>query len=205
MGDANLTSALLMEGAHYEGHLALSQGAILTGLVWGAIVADVIDGRFRMAGAFAVAGGLMSSIGIIHSYTLQMPQFDGITIGYLIIGAFSVSTRCSHLKRISNIVSSYRMSPISSMTIHPLNKPDRQRGSRTAAPKTFQSRSIKVVREAEIALRPLADLSLAFLRADGMWFGRVFQRITHGGFSQHNCTALTPSIMNTIKALAEVT
>ncbi|NOE27124.1 xanthine/uracil/vitamin C permease [Ruegeria sp. HKCCD6157] len=88
LGDPDLTSALLMEGAHYEGHLALSQGAIITGLVWGAIVADVIDGRFRMAGAFAVAGGLMSSIGIIHSYTLQMPQFDGITIGYLIIGAF---------------------------------------------------------------------------------------------------------------------
>ena len=30
----------------------------------------------------------MSSVGIIHSYTLQMPQFDGITIGYLIVGAF---------------------------------------------------------------------------------------------------------------------
>ncbi len=88
LGDEGLTAALLMEGAHYEGHLALSQGAIITGLIWGAIVADVIDGRFRMAGAFAVAGGLMSAVGIIHSYTLQMPQFDGITIGYLIVGAF---------------------------------------------------------------------------------------------------------------------
>ena len=88
LGDANLTSALLMEGAHYEGHLALSQGAIITGLVWGAIAADVIDGRFKQAGGFAIAAAVMSSIGIIHSYTLQMPQFDGITIGYLIIGAF---------------------------------------------------------------------------------------------------------------------
>ncbi len=88
LGDEGLTAALLMEGAHYEGHLALSQGAIITGLIWGAIVADVIDGRFRMAGAFAVAGGLMSAVGIIHSYTLQMPQFDGITIGYLIVGGF---------------------------------------------------------------------------------------------------------------------
>jgi len=88
LGDAELTSALLMEGAHYEGHLALSQGAIITGLVWGAIVADVIDGRFRNAGYFALAAAVMSSVGIIHSFTLQMPQFDGITIGYLIIGAF---------------------------------------------------------------------------------------------------------------------
>tara|TARA_R110002073_G_scaffold107403_2_gene242063 strand:- start:29 stop:1636 length:1608 start_codon:yes stop_codon:yes gene_type:complete len=88
LGDADLTAALLIEGAHYEGHLALSQGAIITGLVWGAIVADVIDGRFRFAGGFALAAAAMSSVGIIHSYTLQAPQFDGITIGYLIIGAF---------------------------------------------------------------------------------------------------------------------
>lgn len=88
LGDDGLTAALLMEGAHYEGHLALSQGAIITGLVWGAIVADVIDGRFRMAGAFAIAAAAMSSVGIIHSFTLQMPQLDGITVGYLIVGAF---------------------------------------------------------------------------------------------------------------------
>ncbi|WP_224814736.1 xanthine/uracil/vitamin C permease [Hasllibacter sp. MH4015] len=88
LGDTDLTAALLMEGAHYEGHLALSQGAIITGLIWGAIVADVIDGRFKHAGGFAIAASIMSSVGIIHSYTLQAPQFDGITIGYLIIGAF---------------------------------------------------------------------------------------------------------------------
>lgn len=88
LGDDSLTAALLMNGAHYEGHLALSQGAIITGLVWGAIVADVIDGRFRMAGGFAIAAAVMSSVGVIHASALQMPQFDGITIGYLIIGAF---------------------------------------------------------------------------------------------------------------------
>ncbi|WP_223425135.1 xanthine/uracil/vitamin C permease [Tateyamaria pelophila] len=88
LGDENLTAALLMNGAYYEGHLALSQGAIITGLVWGAIVADVIDGRFKMAGGFALAAAVMSSVGIIHANTLQLPQLDGITIGYLIIGAF---------------------------------------------------------------------------------------------------------------------
>ncbi len=90
LGNAELTAALMMEGAHYEGHLALSQGAIITGLVWGAIVADVIDGRFRNAGYFALAAAVMSSIGIIHSVSLQMPEFDGITVGYLIIGAFMI-------------------------------------------------------------------------------------------------------------------
>ncbi len=88
LGDADLTAALLMEGAHYDGHLALAQGAIITGLVWGAIAASVIDARFNNGAGFAFAAAAMSSVGIIHGPSLQMPQFDGITIGYLIMGAF---------------------------------------------------------------------------------------------------------------------
>ncbi|WP_425046468.1 xanthine/uracil/vitamin C permease [Primorskyibacter sp. S87] len=88
LGDEALTAALLQQGAHYEGHLALSQGAIITGLVWGAIVASVIDGRFKNAGGFALAGAVMSSIGIVHSASLQMPALDGVTMGYLISAGF---------------------------------------------------------------------------------------------------------------------
>ena len=90
LGDPELTAALLMEGAHFEGHLALSQGAIISGLIWGAIVVGIIDGKFRNAGGFAVAASVMSSLGIIHGASLQIPQFDGITIGYLITGAFLI-------------------------------------------------------------------------------------------------------------------
>ena len=72
LGDPKLTAALLQQGAHYEGHLALSQGAILTGLIWGAIVASVIDGKFRNAGGFAFAAFAMASVGIIHSATLAL-------------------------------------------------------------------------------------------------------------------------------------
>jgi len=88
LGDAELTAALLQQGAHYEGHLALSQGAIITGLVWGAIVASIIDARFRNAAGFAIAAGVMSSIGIIHSASLHMPVLSQISAGYFIIGAF---------------------------------------------------------------------------------------------------------------------
>jgi AGZA family xanthine/uracil permease-like MFS transporter len=88
LGDAALTAALMQEGAHYEGHLALAQGAIITGLVWGAIVASVIDARFRNAAGFALAAAVMSSVGILHAASLQWPQLDGITLGYLITAAF---------------------------------------------------------------------------------------------------------------------
>ncbi len=86
--DEVMVSAMLQQGAHVLGHQSLSQGAIITGLMWGAIVASVIDGRFRNAGWFSVVGGVMASIGILHSGSLHMPEFDGIVGGYLAIGAF---------------------------------------------------------------------------------------------------------------------
>lgn len=88
LGDPALTAALLQQGAHYTGHLALSQGAIITGLVWGAIVASLIDGDFKVAGGFTLAGAAMSSIGIIHGASLHMPSLAGPTSGYLIAAAF---------------------------------------------------------------------------------------------------------------------
>ena len=88
LGDDALTAALLQQGAHFEGHLALSQGAILTGLIWGAIVASVIDGRFRNAGGFALAAAVMSALGIIHGASLHWPTLSGVTSGYLIAAAF---------------------------------------------------------------------------------------------------------------------
>ena len=88
LGDEALTAALLQQGAHFEGHLALSQGAILTGLIWGAIVASVIDGRFRNAGGFALAACGMSLVGIVHSASLHWPSLSGVSMGYLLAAAF---------------------------------------------------------------------------------------------------------------------
>ena len=65
---------MLQQGAHYSGHLALSQGAILTGLIWGAIVASIIDGDFRNAGGFALAASVMAMFGIIHGASLHWPE-----------------------------------------------------------------------------------------------------------------------------------
>ncbi len=86
--DANMVAAMSQQGAHLLGHQALSQGAIITGLVWGAIVANVIDAKFSPAGWFCVVGGAMASIGILHSSSLHLPAMNGIVGGYLMIGAF---------------------------------------------------------------------------------------------------------------------
>ncbi len=86
--DQAMVAAMSQQGAHLLGHQALSQGAIITGLMWGAIVASVIDGDFRNAGWFSIVGGIMASIGILHSSALHLPLFNGIVGGYLMIGAF---------------------------------------------------------------------------------------------------------------------
>ena len=84
--DETMIAAMMQQGAHVVGHQALSQGAIISGLIWGSIVASVIDGKFKYASGFAIAGAVMSSVGIIHAASLQMPQLDGIVGGYLIMG-----------------------------------------------------------------------------------------------------------------------
>ncbi len=86
--DEALVNAMMQQGAHVLGHQTLSQGAIITGLMWGAIVANVIDCKFKHAGWFSVVGGVMASIGILHSSSLHLPQFDGIVVGYMLIGTF---------------------------------------------------------------------------------------------------------------------
>ena len=53
-----------------------------------AIVASVIDGRFRNAGGFALAACAMSLVGIIHSASLHWPAISGVSMGYFIAGAF---------------------------------------------------------------------------------------------------------------------
>ncbi|EYD70904.1 xanthine/uracil/vitamin C permease [Limimaricola hongkongensis] len=88
LGDAALTAAMLQQGAHYEGHLALSQGAILTGLIWGAAVANIIDNRFRAAAAFMGAAAVMSLFGVIHAARLHWPELSPVTTGYFVMALF---------------------------------------------------------------------------------------------------------------------
>lgn len=99
--DPALVDAMLREGAHVAGHQALSQGSIITGLMWGSMVALVIDGKFRNAGLFAIVAAALASAGILHSASLRMPELSDITIGYLMIGmALIVLPRFSRTERL---------------------------------------------------------------------------------------------------------
>ena len=88
LGDPEFLGAMAQGGSPVPGHMLLSQGSIITGMIWGAFTALIIDGKFAPAGWFAVAAAAMSSVGILHSAQLQAPTFSPVVIGYLIVGAF---------------------------------------------------------------------------------------------------------------------
>lgn len=86
LADSKMIAAMAQQGAHVVGHQILSQGAIITGLMWGAFLALLIDGKFKESAGFMLVGAAMTSLGIIHSASLHWPQFNGIVGGYLFVG-----------------------------------------------------------------------------------------------------------------------
>jgi len=91
---------LLEAGVHWQGQNALSQGAILTGLLWGAIVAELTDLKFKKAFAFSLMCFFLALFGFIHSPKLEI-NFSSIAIGYLIMSVFFL---LAHLINLNNKV-----------------------------------------------------------------------------------------------------
>ncbi|WP_127504591.1 regulator [Actinoplanes solisilvae] len=79
------TSALAGAGVVYDGLRTLGEGAILAGLVLGAIVAFIIDKRFWHAAVFAGSGAVLSFIGLIHAEKVQWNADGQVTLGYLFL------------------------------------------------------------------------------------------------------------------------
>jgi AGZA family xanthine/uracil permease-like MFS transporter len=82
--------ALAGAGVVYDGLLVLGQGAILAGLVLGAIVAFIIDKRFWHAAIFAGAGSVLTFIGLIHGEKVQWNANGQVALGYLFLALVCV-------------------------------------------------------------------------------------------------------------------
>ncbi|NDV13556.1 regulator [Crenobacter caeni] len=75
-----LGSELAQRGILYEGMFRLGQGAIISGLLFGAITVFLIDRRFSHAAGYALAGGVLSFFGFIHGPAIGWavsPQLAG--------------------------------------------------------------------------------------------------------------------------------
>ncbi len=79
VGEAKLEAA----GVVYHGLNVLGQGAILVGLLLGAIVAFIIDRRLWSAAAFALAASALSFVGLIHAPKVGWDANGQAALGYL--------------------------------------------------------------------------------------------------------------------------
>jgi AGZA family xanthine/uracil permease-like MFS transporter len=69
----------------YAGLHTLGEGAILAGLVLGAIVAFIIDKRFVHAAIFGAAGAVLTFVGLIHAEKVQWNANGQVALGYVFL------------------------------------------------------------------------------------------------------------------------
>ncbi|MDQ2081204.1 regulator [Xanthobacteraceae bacterium Astr-EGSB] len=75
-------------GVLYHGLEVLGGGAILAGLVLGAIAACVIDRQFTKASAFAAAGAALTFFGFMHGESVGIAVTPSVALAYAIVAGF---------------------------------------------------------------------------------------------------------------------
>jgi adenine/guanine/hypoxanthine permease len=69
----------------------LGGGAVLAGLMLGAIAAFIIDRAFDKAAIYAAAGAVLAFFGFIHGTSLGVGNSAPVALGYLIIAVICVA------------------------------------------------------------------------------------------------------------------
>ena len=84
-------------GAIYKGTMLLGGGAVLAGLLLGAITAFLIDRKFFWAAGYSAAGAILGFIGLVHGAKVVWDIGPQIALGYLfaaiILAVFGLLTR----------------------------------------------------------------------------------------------------------------
>jgi len=75
-------------GVLYHGLEVLGGGAILTGLVLGAIGVFVIEKKFDAAAAFAAAGAVLTFFGFMHGESVGLAVTPSVAVAYAIVAGF---------------------------------------------------------------------------------------------------------------------
>jgi AGZA family xanthine/uracil permease-like MFS transporter len=88
--------ALESAGVVYHGLHLLGSGAILAGLVLGAITAFIIDKKFWWATAYAMAGAVLSFVGLIHADKVGWNEGGQVALGYLFFAAVCAAFALRH-------------------------------------------------------------------------------------------------------------
>lgn len=73
-----------------SGIVPLGQGAMFTGLIWGAILVFIIDNEFHKAACAGLAGALLSAVGFMHAPKLELFFNHEFFVGYILMAALFI-------------------------------------------------------------------------------------------------------------------
>ena len=76
---------LAQVGVLYQGLAIMGGGAIIAGLVLGAIGAFIVDGAFRKAAGFALAGAVLTFFGFMHGEAIGFAKTPLVALSYLVV------------------------------------------------------------------------------------------------------------------------
>jgi AGZA family xanthine/uracil permease-like MFS transporter len=83
--------ALASAGVVYDGLHALGNGAVLAGMVLGAVAVFIIDRRFLRAATFCMAGAGLAVVGLIHGDKVHVFTNSKLALGYALAGVTCVA------------------------------------------------------------------------------------------------------------------
>jgi AGZA family xanthine/uracil permease-like MFS transporter len=105
LGAAGTTAAavgidkLAQVGVLYQGLAVMGGGAIISGLVLGAVAVFIIDGAMRKAAAFALAGAVLTFFGFMHGEAIGFAQSPFVAASYLIVAGVLLACAKSAVAR----------------------------------------------------------------------------------------------------------
>ncbi|MDF1762696.1 MAG: NCS2 family permease [Oleibacter sp.] len=84
--DDAFVSAMQTQGAHVIGQSTLANGAIISGMLWGAFAVFLIDKKIPQASLVAFIAAVLTGFGVIHDASLHWFNFSSPVIwGYIIL------------------------------------------------------------------------------------------------------------------------
>jgi len=99
-------------GVLYHGLEILAGGAILVGMVFGAIGAFVVDKKYAEASYFAAAGAVLTFFGFMHGETVGFAMTPSVALAYAMVAAFLfVLSRTPATAEEPEIISGHKVVP----------------------------------------------------------------------------------------------
>jgi AGZA family xanthine/uracil permease-like MFS transporter len=82
-----MIASMKQVGVMYQGLAVLGAGSILAGVILGSVTTYIVDRSFAKAAAFAAAGALLTSFGLMHGEEVDLTRIQnpGVVAAYLIV------------------------------------------------------------------------------------------------------------------------